>query len=96
MLISFPYKLLGSIYTENTTFSFELFMSNRMPCAECGDRALWPCQQLPGEGQGVFLVVALPSQQLETLPFALAASLSSFNMDQLVPCFENLPGLLTP
>lgn len=61
-----------------------------------GDRALWPCQQLPGEGQGVFLVVALPSQQLETLPFALAASLSSFNMDQLVPCFENLPGLLTP
>ena len=34
MLISFPYKLLVSKYAENTTFSFEVFMLNRMPCAE--------------------------------------------------------------
>lgn len=81
LLLGAPFLILASTQSAPQMPSVHLQRTHSCSHSCRGDRALWPCQQLSG-GQGVFLVVALPSrcaQQLETLsplplqpPFSLS------------------------
>ena len=66
LLLGAPFLILASTQSAPQMPSVSLQHTHSCSHSCRGDRALWPCQQLSG-GQGVFLIVALPSRCAQQL-----------------------------
>ncbi|XP_070640601.1 leucine-rich repeat-containing protein 71 isoform X3 [Bos indicus] len=66
LLLEAPFLILASTQSAPQMPSVSLQHTHSCSHSCRGDRALWPCQQLSG-GQGVFLIVALPSRCAQQL-----------------------------